>query len=216
MPRTHPAEEATALSLKGCIELMLANNLDLKVEQYNPDMQEKEIVKEKAAFDPLARFSFRDEKWMISPTTLLNGVLRNKSYEQETINYDAGLSKRFLTGGVGDVSFTTDKYRTNSLWQYESPTYFSQVVFSLNQPLLRNFCIDLNLFKDFDFQDAYRKFPGRSVEDWMSKMVAHSSSSIVNSIWPAGAAGQKRVPAAGSGSHEKKRGAGGSGQAAGH
>jgi len=137
-------EGATALSLERCIELMLANNLDLKVEQFNPDMQEKEIVKEKATFDPLARFSLQDKKLVMSPTTWLNGVWRNRSYEQETINYDAGLSKRFLTGGVGDISFTTDKYRTNSLLQYESPTYFSQVVFSLNQPLLRNFGIDLN------------------------------------------------------------------------
>ena len=102
---------------------MLANNLDLKVEQFNPDMQEKEIVKEKAVFDPLARFSLQDNKLMISPTTFLNGVGRKGgSYEQETVNYDAGLFKRFLTGGVGDVSFTTDRYRTNSFWQYESPT----------------------------------------------------------------------------------------------
>ena len=67
-------KETAALSLKQCIELMLANNLDLKVEQFNPDMQEKEIVKEKAVFDPLARFSLQDNKLMISPTTFLNGV----------------------------------------------------------------------------------------------------------------------------------------------
>jgi len=164
-------EEAAALSLKGCIELMLANNLDLKVEQYNPDMQEKEIVKEKAVFDPLARFSLQDEKWMISPTTLLNGVLRNKSYEQETINYDAGLSKRFLTGGVGDVSFTTDKYRTNSIWQYESPTYFSQVVFSLNQPLLRNFGIDLNRSR-IRISTNNKEISRTQLEDRTAKMVA--------------------------------------------
>jgi outer membrane protein TolC len=137
-------EGAAALSLKQCIELMLANNLDLKIERFNPDMQEKEIVKEKAAFDPLARISFQDSKMVTSPTTLLNGVLRDTRYEQETINYDAGLSKRLLSGGIGEVRFTTDRYETNSFWQYESPTYFSKLVFSLNQPLLRNFGIDLN------------------------------------------------------------------------
>ncbi len=164
-------EGAEPLSLKQCIELMLANNLDLKVERFNPDMQEKEIVKEKAVFDPLARFSLRDEKWMLSPTTLLNGVLRNTSYEQETINYDAGISKRLLTGGVGDVSFTTDKYRTNSIWQYESPTYFSQVVFSLNQPLLRNFGIDLNRSR-IRVSANNREISKTQLEDHTAKMVS--------------------------------------------
>jgi outer membrane protein TolC len=164
-------EGAAALSLKQCIELMLANNLDLKIERFNPDMQEKEIVKEKAAFDPLARISLRDEKWMLSPTTFLNGVWKNKSYEQETINYDAGLSKRFLTGGVGDVSFTTDKYRTNSIWQYESPTYFSQVVFSLNQPLLRNFGIDLNRSR-IRVSANNREISKTQLEDRTAKMVS--------------------------------------------
>jgi outer membrane protein TolC len=140
-----PGGEGTAsLSLKQCIELMLANNLDLMVERFNPDLQEKEIVKENALFDPLARLSFQDSKLLTSPTTLLNGVLRDTRYEQETIDYDAGLAKRFLTGGIGEVRFTTDRFETNSFWQYESPTYFSQVVFSLNQPLLRNFGIDFN------------------------------------------------------------------------
>ena len=87
---------------------------------------------------------------------------KSGSYEQETVNYDAGLSKRFLTGGMGDVSFTTDRYRTNSFWQYESPTYFSQVVFSLNQPLLRNFGIDLNRSR-IRVSTNKGKFPGRSL-----------------------------------------------------
>jgi outer membrane protein TolC len=164
-------EGAAALSLKQCIELMLANNLDLKIERFNPDMQDKEIVKEQALFDPLARFSLQDNKMKVSPTTLLNGVLRSNSYKQETINYDAGLSKRLLTGGVGDISFTTDKYRTNSFWQYESPTYFSQVVFSLNQPLLRNFGIDLNRSR-IRVSANNREISKTQLEDRTAKMVS--------------------------------------------
>ena len=137
-----------ALSLRKCVELLLTNNLDLKVERYNPYLQEKEIIKEKAAFDPLARFSLQDNKIVVSPTTLLNGVWnRNKSYEQETIDYEASLSKKFITGGLGELKFTTKKFETNSFWQFESPTYHSNLIFSLNQPLLRNFGINLNKSK---------------------------------------------------------------------
>ncbi len=133
-----------SLSLRKCIELMLNNNLDLKVEQYNPYLQEKEIIKEKAAFDPLARFSLQDKKMVVSPTTLINGVGPNKSYEQKTMDYEFSLSKKLITGGLGELKFTTNKYDTNSLWQYINPTYYSNLVFSLNQPLLRNFGINLN------------------------------------------------------------------------
>ena len=132
------------LSLRQCMELMLSNNLDLKVERYNPSLQENEISKEKAMFDPVARFSLQKSKFIISPTTLLDGVGQNQSYEQKTMDYEASLSKKFITGGLGELKFSTDKIDTNSIWQYDSPTYFSNLVFSLNQPLLRNFGIDLN------------------------------------------------------------------------
>jgi outer membrane protein TolC len=132
------------LSMSRCIELMLSNNLDLKVERYNPTLQENEISKERAAFDPVARFSLQKSKFIISPTTLLDGVGRNQSFEQKTMDYEASLSKKLITGGLGQLKFTTNKFDTNSLWQYDSPTYFTNLVFSLNQPLLRNFGIDLN------------------------------------------------------------------------
>ena len=132
------------LSLKQCIELMLSNNLDLKIERYNPFLQEREISKEKAAFDPVARFSLQNSEIIISPTTLLDGVGPQQSYEQETLDYSASLSKKLITGGYGEIKFSTNRFDTNSFWQYDSPTYFSNLVFSLNQPLLRNFGIDLN------------------------------------------------------------------------
>ena len=142
------AEEELSLSLRQCIELLLSNNLDLKVERYNPYLDEKEIIKEKAAFDPLAKFSLKDSKIVASPTTLLNGVWgiwsKSQSYEQETIDYEFSLSKKLITGGFGELKFTTNKYETNSIFQYVNPTYFSNLVFSLNQPLLRNFGINLN------------------------------------------------------------------------
>ncbi|MDX1778915.1 MAG: TolC family protein, partial [Thermodesulfobacteriota bacterium] len=132
------------LSLKQCIQLMLSNNLDLKIERYNPFLQEREISKEKAAFDPVARFSLQNSEIIISPTTLLDGVGPEQSYEQETFDYSASLSKKLITGGYGEIKFSTNRFDTNSFWQYDSPTYFSNLVFSLNQPLLRNFGIDLN------------------------------------------------------------------------
>ena len=141
---TVTGREEVVLSLKKSVELMLSNNLDLKVERYNPYLMEKEVIKEKAVFDPLARFSLQDNKMVISPTSLLNGVLRNESYEQEKVDYEASLATKLITGGLGEIKFTTNKYETNSIFQYDSPTYFSNIVFSLNQPLLRNFGVDLN------------------------------------------------------------------------
>jgi outer membrane protein TolC len=141
---TGAGQGEVVLSLRKSVELMLSNNLDLKVERYNPYLMEKEVIKEKAVFDPLARFSLQDSKMVVSPTTLLNGVLRNESYEQEKIDYEASLAMKLMTGGLGEIKFSTNKYETNSIFQYDSPTYFSNIVFSLNQPLLRNFGVDLN------------------------------------------------------------------------
>jgi len=141
---TTAPEENVSLSLRQCVELLLTNNLHLKVERYNPYLQEKEIIKEKAVFDPLARLSLHDQKTVISPTTLLNGVRSSQAYEHETIDYEFGLAKKLITGGLGEIKFTTNKLESNSIFQYENPTYHSNIVFSLNQPLLRNFGINLN------------------------------------------------------------------------
>ncbi|MCK5009734.1 MAG: TolC family protein, partial [Deltaproteobacteria bacterium] len=145
---TTAPEENVSLSLRQCVELLLTNNLHLKVERYNPYLQEKEIIKEKAVFDPLARLSLHDQKSVTSPTTLLNGVGGGRrpaqAYERETIDYEFGLAKKLITGGLGEIKFTTNKLESNSIFQYENPTYHSNIVFSLNQPLLRNFGINLN------------------------------------------------------------------------
>ncbi|MEE8382172.1 MAG: TolC family protein [Thermodesulfobacteriota bacterium] len=141
---TTAPEENVSLSLRQCVELLLTNNLHLKVERYNPYLQEKEIIKEKAVFDPLARLSLQDQKIVVSPSTYLNGVRSSQPYERETIDYEFGLAKKLITGGLGEIKFTTNKFESNSIFQIENPTYHSNIVFSLNQPLLRNFGINLN------------------------------------------------------------------------
>ncbi len=63
---------------------------------------------------------------------------RNKSH-----NWDFSLTQKLVTGADYKLSFTNDRNRTNSVTAGLNPSYFTEMVFSLTQPLLKNFGIDL-------------------------------------------------------------------------
>lgn len=172
-------EERLELSLEECINLALEKNLDIRIESLDPRIQEMEIAKEKAEFDPRFILETKDSKSETETTSWLSGgggrdrklswedwyswfrrVLYGQGsvddifgllgyrkggvLEQESLDFSSKLITKFITGGVGELKFTTNRLRTNSFYEYYDETYRSYLTFSLTQPLLKNFGINLN------------------------------------------------------------------------
>ena len=148
------------LSLKQAIEETLNNNTSIAVQKYNSKINEQAILEKKADFDTTLDFEFSaGEETRQAAGAFANPVKsRNQNYD-----WDFSISKKFITGGNYELSFDTNRNRTNSLFAGINPQYTSDLNLSFTQPLLKDFGIDNNKrdiyiaknnqkISDFDFK----------------------------------------------------------------
>lgn len=128
--RLEHAEKIT-LSIEDCRAAALTNNLDLKVAMMDPTIAKENISREEARFESL--FTLRGA-WSEtdSPTAsdLDSSAARSKSIEP-------GVRIPLRTGETVQVSLPVSRLETNNSFSTLNPSYTSDLVFSLSQPLLR-------------------------------------------------------------------------------
>jgi outer membrane protein TolC len=130
------------LSINECIKLALEKNLEIKIAKLNPEIQDYEIISAKSDFDPLIRVEVQNQDEERKPVTFLSGVGWKRDYKnlsQEKIEYDVNIAKKLITGGTFSLSLLNSNMRTNSIFAFYDETYTNDIVFSLKQPLLKNF-----------------------------------------------------------------------------
>lgn len=124
-------EEVLSLTLEQCRAMVLQNNLDLKVQWFNPKIAEKAVAAARAVFEPLVFSSFSFYK---SETPTVDIVAASSS---ESEGWDVGVSMPLSTGGQISVNMPSSRTENVSTLQtYES--YSNNLTVSLNQPLLRH------------------------------------------------------------------------------
>jgi len=149
-------KEERGLSVKDCIDLALKRNLDIVIERINPQIQEMEIFKEKAVFDPSFMLEVKNSKSSTEASSSISGAGGENIFsellslewedrlEQEGLDFKSRIAKKIITGGKVELAFTTSEFKSNSFFQYNDKTYTSSLTLSLMQPLLRDFGITLN------------------------------------------------------------------------
>jgi len=135
--------EPLILTLQEGIKLVLQNNLDIVVEKYNPNIKVSDITIQKANFDPTLTLNLSADR-DITPS-LSNAVDVFAGTDNAHVNYNADLTQKLLTGGNYDLKFTNQKLRTNSISpDLINPSYTTQLLLTLTQPLLKNSGFDAN------------------------------------------------------------------------
>lgn len=128
--RLEHAEKVT-LSIEDCRAAALTNNLDLKIAMMDPTIAKENVSREEAAFESL--FTLRGA-WSEtdSPTAsdLDSSAARSKSIEP-------GVRIPLRTGETVQVTLPVSRLETNNSFSTLNPSYTSDLVFSLSQPLLR-------------------------------------------------------------------------------
>jgi len=127
--------EKLELSLVDCIRTTLENNLDIKVQAFNPQINGLSVSQEKEIFLPMLYFNFSNSNQNLVGSWWLEGT----NYKQDRSQYNFYLNEKIVTGGDFTLYYyntTTDSTRKfNSI----NPSYTNQIQFSFNQPLLKNF-----------------------------------------------------------------------------
>ncbi len=131
------------LSLKQYLSLVLKNNLNIKTYKINKDIAKSTIDKYLSEFDPSLEISidksFSKEFTGSKLESEVSSYIINKNSD---LNFS--LSKKILTGGNLQLTFTNNRYKTNSNWSILNPAYTSYLTLELTQPLLKNFGVSIN------------------------------------------------------------------------
>ncbi len=130
-----------SLSLREAIELTLENNLDIRVERFNPRISEAMIIVEKGAFDPTIALDLSINK---DKRPVANAYADPDVSEGEGINWGIGIRQDLITGGNYQLRFTNERRKSNSSYSGLNPQYTSDLTLTLTQPLLKDFGIGLN------------------------------------------------------------------------
>jgi len=129
------------LSLNASLQLALKNNLEIAIQRADPEISEQMLVQEKSVFDPAISLNVSKDRDVRQTSSALALPPQN---ETEDINWDAGIGNKWITGTETDIRFTNNKNDTNSIFEGLNPTYASELILFLTQPLLKDFGIGTN------------------------------------------------------------------------
>ena len=139
IPITTPGPNVE-LTLDDATARALERNLDIAVERLNPQLQDLNLARIRAAYRPTATSAIGHRAVVNPPTSQLNGGL---IVQNDTSTYNGGVSQALRWGG-GDLSlqFNNNKQITSNIFANFNPTFNTSFNATLVQPLLRDFLID--------------------------------------------------------------------------
>ncbi len=145
-------EPRLALPLREAISLALANNFDITIESFNPRLTEQDILLEKGAFDPAATAeATASAAKSQSASTFFTGDSR-----QEESRVGVGLEGKLITGTQYRMLLEESRISTNSTTFRLDPRFEAGLTFSLTQPLLKNFGININRTRILVAQNSHQ------------------------------------------------------------
>lgn len=147
--------EQIPLTLRECLALAIGNNLNIIIARHDPQAAETSIAEQKAAFHPVASMDLtkenKDNPLPSSIQTFIGGGDKEDSktkkvfpkvIENEMIDFNWGISQKFVTGSEYKVSF--HNLRDANFYNSFNSEYITNTFFSFRQHLLRNFGFDVN------------------------------------------------------------------------
>lgn len=130
------------ISIKDAISLALENNLDIKIERFNPAIRNAETEKERSVFDPVFTSDLTNSASITPASSELQGAAE---INQKTLDFNVGLTQKFLTGAYTELKFTNERIWSNSKFLTTNPYYESDVTLTVTQPILKDFGPHVNL-----------------------------------------------------------------------
>ena len=137
MPDSRSAErEVARLGLAEAVHEALTHNPGVAAQRLTPLRQQEDVRLAEAIFDPaLSLASNKDRRVAPNASTVFLGT---QTLVDSNVNGNVALRKKLRTGADFAIDFTNNRLVSNAR-QALVPQYKPELVFSLNQPLLRDF-----------------------------------------------------------------------------
>ncbi|MDE0331253.1 MAG: TolC family protein [Nitrospinae bacterium] len=125
------------------MSIALARNFDITIAGFDPDIAENNVTRERSSFDPEA---FVETNLSKSKLGSANSVFNRTGGIRETdlLGIAAGIRQRLITGAEYSLILRNIRESTNSPQNIFDPSYETSLTFTIEQPLLKNFGIDIN------------------------------------------------------------------------
>jgi outer membrane protein len=152
------------LSLREAVAAALANNPGIAVERLGPEFARADVDRANGVFDPTFQASGTVNRSVVPASSVLQGaqVVREKDYI-----YALSVQKLLRSGATFTIAGTSTETNTNSRFYGLRPQYVPNVLFTLSQPLLKNFGIDLTVLlvrsAEANSSVAYYQYLSRAV-----------------------------------------------------
>jgi len=136
------ADGKVRLSLEEGVRRTLKSSLDIQVASFSPAIAETDILAAESVFDAawFLRGSLDNTDTPVSSFLAAGGA---GALMQDNRLVSTGITKQFATGGTISVSENLDYLRSNSTF-VTSPSYATNFMVELTQPLLRDMGLDAN------------------------------------------------------------------------
>ncbi len=137
------SSQTKILTLSNFISLVLKKNLNIKSYLLNKKIYKYNIEKYIAEFDTNLGLNINKSYQKEFTGSALQSET-SKYYISKNNNWDLSLSKKFYTGTVATLSFTNNRFETNSNWSILNPSYSSLLQLNIEQPILKGAGITIN------------------------------------------------------------------------
>jgi len=128
------AEERVALSLSACLEIGLANNLDIKIAKIEPLLKAEDIKLAKSIFDTVieGKIAYEDDQRAAASTLAGSATLET--------DYELGVSTKMpISGTEIDIDYSDQRDWTDSIFTVSNPLHTAELSVTVTQPILKNF-----------------------------------------------------------------------------
>jgi outer membrane protein TolC len=139
--RSAAARKELSLSIRECIELSFKNNSEVKIQRLIPDIQQANVLIQRAVFEPDLYMSYSNDINIEQTTSVLFGVNPSKT---RTIGFSGGYTQKLTLGTMVELDFLNTRTSSNSLIQSFNPMYDTNPRVSLSQPLMKGFGTGVN------------------------------------------------------------------------
>ncbi|MGH7165516.1 MAG: hypothetical protein ACREIS_08345, partial [Nitrospiraceae bacterium] len=152
-PEKPAAERREAISLADAVLRALQHNLDITVSRQTKEVRLTDIIFEQAKFDPLLSVNGQYNRSVSPLNRPVLGFSGNvvdiggepQAFDQNATQVTLDVTQNLLTGANYDLNFSPSRVFVAGTPQFLfNPGYQSGLVFTLTQPLLRNFGTEVN------------------------------------------------------------------------
>jgi len=171
-----PSETVRRLSMDEAVKLALEQNLNIRIQRFDPQIQDVGIAQAKAFWAPSLSTNVSRSSQTQQPTSSLAGGATN--ILNSNINSSIGLAQTLPWGAQYSATWNSSRFTTTNQFQSFSPQIGSNLNLQFSQPLLRNLDIDQIRMQVADSKKA------RELSDiQLLTVITQTVRSVRNAYW---------------------------------